>query len=323
MNYKPKDTTHSPRYCGVRTFMNLPNVRTTDDVDFVITGVPYDTACTTRVGARFGPEGIRSASILLRPYNPDMHINIFDYLSGVDYGDIGIVPDDIKKSYAMIEKDAYEIFSKGVVPVFVGGDHSITLPLLRAASRAYGKVALIHFDSHSDTDDELWGRKYMHATPMRRAVEEGLLDMTRSFQVGLRGPTYGEQGLKDAELLGYDLLTRNKIREIGIDNAINSIKNKIHDADAVYVTFDIDFLDPAYAPGTGTLEVGGFSTWEAIEFMRKTFDGIKLVGMDLVEVNPAFDNPGQITSYAASNIIYEFITQIARNKKYGIKPNLI
>lgn len=320
VKYRPKDATNSPRYCGIRTFMNLMNVRTLEDVDFIVAGVPYDTACTTRVGARYGPEAVRSASILQRPYNPDMNINLFEYLSGVDYGDLDIVPDDIEQSYSMIEKEAIKIFAAEVNPVFIGGDHSVTLPLLRAASKVYGKIALVHFDSHSDTDDQLWGRKFVHATPMRRAAEEGCLEMTKSIQVGLRGPTYAEEGLTIAEGLGFELLTRKKIREIGIDNASACIRNRVKEADAVYITFDIDFLDPAYAPGTGTPEVGGFTTWEAIELIRKSLDGLNLVGMDLVEVNPAYDSPGQITSYAAASIMYEYLTLLARNKRNGRMP---
>ncbi|MCG8485323.1 MAG: agmatinase [Clostridia bacterium] len=313
--YGPKDCTKSPRYCNIRTFMLLPYLKTLDDVDFVVAGVPYDTACTTRAGARFGPAAIRDASMLLRPHNPDMDISIFDYLSGVDYGDIDIVPDDIETSYTNIYDEAFKIYQSGVKPIFLGGDHSISLPLIRAAKDVFGPVALVHFDSHSDTDDNLWGRKYMHATPFRRAAEEDCLSMDHSIQIGIRGPIYGSEGLKDAEDLGFEVLTRRKMRKMGLEASIEKIRNRVQGATAIYVTFDIDFLDPAYAPGTGTMEVGGFTTWEAIEIIRDGLKGLNIVGFDLVEVLPAYDSPGQITSCAASNIVYEFITLLALNKK--------
>lgn len=316
--FKPKDSTVSPRYCNIRTFMNLPNVKTLEDVDFVIAGVPFDTACTTRAGARYGPEGIRSASILLRPYNDDMGINVFEYLSGVDYGDFAINPVSIEKSNEMITDQACEIFEASVVPVFMGGDHSVSFPLIRAASKTYGKIAVIHFDSHSDTDTGIWGVTHAHNTPFYNLAQEEYVDTQHSVQVGLRGPTYGEDGLNHARELGYRTLTRKEMRKKGIEKSIEIIKERIKDTNAVYVSFDIDFLDPAYAPGTGTLEVGGFTTWEAQWIIQEALEDANLIGMDLVEVNPAFDDAGQITSYAASNIMYEFITQLALKKKKSI-----
>lgn len=313
--YKPKDATNSPRYCGVRTFMNLPNIKTTQNVDFVVAGVPFDTACTTRVGARYGAESIRSASILLRPYNDDMEVNIFEHLSGVDYGDLDIIPVNLQKSTEMITEQAYEIFKEKVVPVFMGGDHSVSYPLIKAASKAYGKIAVVHFDAHSDTDAEIWEEEVAHNTPFYNLAKGKHVDTKKSIQVGLRGPTYGPNGLKHARELGYRTLTRKEMRKIGIEKSIEIIKERIKDAEFVYVSFDIDFLDPAYAPGTGTLEVGGFTTWEAQHILQESLKGVNLIGMDLVEVNPAYDNAGQITSYAASNIMYEFITQIALNKR--------
>ncbi len=313
--YKPKDATKSPRYCGIRTFMNLPHIKTTKDVDFVVAGVPFDTACTTRVGARYGPEAIRSASILLRPYNDDMGINIFKYLSGVDYGDFDINPVNLEESINLITDQAYEIFKEKVIPIFMGGDHSVSYPLIRAASKTYGKISVVHFDAHSDTDEEIWEAKHAHNTPFYNLAEGKMVDTEKSIQIGLRGPTYGEDGLKKARELGYRTLTRKEIRKKGIEKSVEIIKERIKDSEAVYVSFDIDFLDPAYAPGTGTLEIGGFSTWEAQYMIQESLRDANLIGMDLVEVNPAFDNKGQITSYAASNIMYELITQVALNKK--------
>jgi agmatinase len=318
MKYQPKNCLDSPRFCGIRTFMLLPHLRTLEDVDFIVAGIPYDTSCSTRVGARFGPAAIRDASMLLRPYNPDMDINIFEHLSGVDYGDFDVVPGHIEHTYEKLHPELVEVFKAGVKPIFLGGDHSVSLPALRAASEVYGKVAMVHFDSHLDTTDNYFGHKFTHGTPFKRAAEEDCVLAEKSIQIGIRGPLYSQDDIKDSEGLGYEVLTRKEMRKIGIEASIKRIKDRIKGASAVYVTFDIDFLDPAYAPGTGTLEVGGFTTWEAMEIIRGSLDGANLIGFDIVEVLPAYDSPGQITAYAASNMAYEFITLLAKNKRDGI-----
>lgn len=310
--YQPKDSSRSPRYVGPRTYMRLENVRTTEDVDFVVLGVPFDTAASNRTGQRYGPQHIRDFSVLLRPYNPEQDIKIFDYCSGVDYGDIDIIPGNIHRTYDNIEKGLEPILENDITPVMMGGDHSITLGHLRAFAKKYGPIALVHFDSHGDTWEDYFGEKYMHGTPFRRAVEEGLIDTEHSIQVGMRGPLYGPEDIEDARDLGFEVITMSEVRKLGYDKVMERIHKRAGDK-PVFVTYDIDFLDPAYAPGTGTPEVGGPTSHEGMEFVRG-LDGLDLVGFDLVEVLPAYDS-GQITAIAASSVIFEMISLIALKKQ--------
>ncbi len=197
--YQPKDSFKSPRFCGVRTFMRLPFVEQIDEnMDFVITGIPFDSGQSFRTGARFGPEAIRDFSILLRPYNPEQDINIFDYISGIDYGDVPIIPGYISETYKKIEEELTPVIEKGIIPISLGGDHSITLGELRAIVKKHGPVALLQFDAHSDTWDSYFDQKYNHGTVFRRAIEEGLIDVSRSLQIGMRGGLYGPEDLQDA-----------------------------------------------------------------------------------------------------------------------------
>ncbi|MEN1968777.1 agmatinase [Lentibacillus sp. N15] len=310
--YQPKDSSKSPRYTGPRTFMRLEYLPTTEDVDFAVIGVPFDTAASNRTGQRYGPQHIRDFSVLLRPYNPDQDINIFDYCSGVDYGDIDIIPGNIHRTYDNIVHALEPILDKEIIPVMMGGDHSITLGHLRAFAKKYGPIALVHFDSHSDTWDNYFGEKYVHGTPFRRAVEEGLIDVDHSIQVGMRGPLYGPEDMQDARDLGYEVIPMKEVREIGYDKVMERIHARAGDR-PVFVTYDIDFLDPAYAPGTGTPEVGGPTSYEALEYVRG-LDGLNIKGFDLVEVLPSYDS-GEITAVAASSVIFEMITLIAMKKR--------
>lgn len=310
--YRPKDSSMSPRFCGVRTFMRLEQVATTDNVDFVVVGVPFDTAVSNRTGARYGPQHIRNFSVLLRPYNPEQGIDIFVYCSGVDYGDIDVIPGNIHRTYDNIEKGLQPILEKDIVPIILGGDHSISLGNLRAFAKRYGPVAFVHFDSHSDTWDNYYGEKYMHGTPFRRAVEEGLLDVEHSIQVGMRGPLYGPQDLEDARELGFEVIPMSEVREIGYREVLRRIHRRV-DGRPTFVSFDIDFIDPAYAPGTGTPEVGGPTSAEALDLVRG-LDGLDLLGFDLVEVLPAYDH-GEITAAVASAVAYEMITLVALKKR--------
>lgn len=310
--YQPKDSSKSPRYTGPRTFMRLEYLPTTEDVDFAVIGVPFDTAASNRTGQRYGPQHIRDFSVLLRPYNPDQDINIFDYCSGVDYGDIDIIPGNIHRTYDNIVQALEPILDKEIIPVMMGGDHSITLGHLRAFAKKYGPIALVHFDSHSDTWDNYFGEKYVHGTPFRRAVEEGLIDVEHSIQVGMRGPLYGPEDIEDARDLGYEVIPMKEVREIGYDKVMERIHARAGDR-PVFVTYDIDFLDPAYAPGTGTPEVGGPTSYEALEYVRG-LNGLDIKGFDLVEVLPSYDS-GEITAVAASSVIFEMITLIAMKKR--------
>jgi len=310
--YEPINSLSSPRFTGVRTFMRLPHVRTEENIDFAVVGVPFDTGGTYAIGTRFGPEAVRSMSALLRPYNPALKIDIFEYCSGVDYGDFVVNPGYIEDSYQMIEVQLGKLLQHQVVPILIGGDHSVTLPHLRAIAAKYGKVSLVHFDSHGDTWDSYFGKKYTHGTVFRRAAEEGLVDPSRSIQIGLRGSLYGSEDLKEGENLGYRIITTDMLKQMSPDELREAIIQRVGD-NRVFVSFDIDFLDPVYAPGTGTPEIGGFTTYEAQQFVRK-LTGLNLVGFDLVEVLPDRD-PARVTSLAAANIIYEFISLVAWNKR--------
>ena len=312
--YEPADSFETPRFSGVRTFMRLPNVRDLQNADAAIVGAPFDTGATFRAGARFGPEGIRSASHLLRRYNPSLDVAIFDHLSVIDYGDVPVVPGYIEESYRRIEAGLAPIHGAGVVPVVLGGDHSIALPELRAAAAVHGSLALVQFDSHPDTWDAYFGEKHTHGTPFRRAVEEGLLEPSHSIQVGMRGSIYDKDDWDDAREMGFDLVPTDEVREFGIPNVIDRIHERVGDA-KTYVSFDVDFVDPAYAPGTGTPEIGGFTSREAQEFVRG-LAGLKIVGCDVVEVYPSYD-PAQITALLAANIAHDFLTLIALRKKHS------
>jgi agmatinase len=312
MMYKPKDSSQSPRFCGVRTFMRLEQIQTTENVDFVVIGVPFDTAASNRTGQRYGPQHIRNFSVLLRPYNPDMNINIFDYCSGVDYGDIDVIPGNALRTYDNMVKQLIPILERDITPIIMGGDHSITLGNLRAFYQKFGPVALVHFDSHGDTWDHYYGEKYMHGTPFRRAVEEGLLDVDHSIQIGIRGPLYSADDIEDARRLGFEVITMKEVRKIGFAEVMRRIHHRVGNK-PVFVSYDIDFVDPAYAPGTGTPEVGGPTSYEALEYVRG-LDGLNIVGFDLVEVLPSYDS-GEITAVLASSIIYEMITLVALKKK--------
>ncbi|MDP9479567.1 MAG: agmatinase [Actinomycetota bacterium] len=313
VRYEPANSFETPRFSGVRTFMRLPSTQDLQNAEAAIVGAPFDTGASFRAGARFGPEGIRSVSHLLRPYNPSQDVSIFEHLSVIDYGDVPVVPGFIEESYEKISSGLEEVHRAGVVPIVLGGDHSIALPELRAAAAVHGPLALVQFDSHADTWDAYFGKKYNHGTVFRRAVEEGLLDPSRSIQVGMRGSLYDAGDLGASRELGFELLTTDEVREIGVRETVERVRGRVGDAKA-YVSFDVDFLDPAFAPGTGTPEVGGFTGREAQEFVRG-LAGVDLVGCDVVEVYPQYDGPGQVTSLLAANVAYEMLTLISLRKK--------
>jgi agmatinase len=294
--------------------MRLPNTRDLANADAAIVGAPFDTGATFRAGARFGPEGIRSVSHLLRPYNPSLEVAIFDRLSVIDYGDVPVVPGYIEESYRRIEQGLEPIHRSGVVPIVLGGDHSIALPELRAAAAVHGPLTLVQFDSHPDTWNSYFGEKHTHGTPFRRAVEEGLLDTSRSIQVGMRGSLYDRGDWDDAREMGFDLVPTDEVRELGIPRVIDRIRGRTGGA-KVYVSFDVDFVDPAYAPGTGTPEIGGFTSREAQELVRG-LAGLEIVGCDVVEVYPAYDH-AQITALLAANVAHEFLSLLAFSKNRG------
>ncbi|NIQ39178.1 MAG: agmatinase [Proteobacteria bacterium] len=310
--YKPVDPQQSPRFSGIRTFMRLPHLTATEGVDFAVVGVPFDTGASYRVGARFAPEAIRSISVLLKPNNLVLKVSIFDHCSGVDYGDLPVVPGYIEESYRKIEEALFPLVDKGVNTILLGGDHSVTLPELRALARKHGPIALIHFDSHGDIWEKVFEKPYNHGTPFRRAVEEDLILVDHSIQVGMRGSAYTLDEVDAARSLGFEVVTAHEAHEIGILKLIERIRNRVGEA-KVFVTFDIDFVDPAYAPGTGTIEVGGFTSGDALRLVRG-LEGLDLIGIDVVEVLPAYD-PTQITAYLAANVVFEYMSLLALAKK--------
>ena len=306
--YTPEDSLKSPRFTGPSTFARLPFVRTLEEVDLAIVGVPFDTGVTYRVGGRFGPNAVRAASVMIRPYNPNLDVKPFDILSCVDYGDVAIVPGYTERSYAAIEAAVEPIVAAGVVPLLIGGDHACTLPHLRA-TRSRGPVAVIDFDSHTDAWDSYFGEKYNHGTWMRRAIEEGLVDVAHSIEVGLRGSLYdsGDWTALEAEL-GLAYLTTEDIFRLGPAAVAAAIRERVGDRPA-FISFDIDVVDPAYAPGTGTPEAGGPSARDLLTILRG-LTGIDFVGFDVVEVIPAYDPAGQ-TATLAANLAFEMLSLVA------------
>jgi agmatinase len=303
--YKPLDAQVMPRFAGVRTFMRSPHITDLAGVDAAVFGIPFDTATSYRTGARFGPEAIRSASALLRPYHPVHAVNVVESLSVVDYGDSPVSPGDIGRTYGQVEEAMKPLVDAGVFALALGGDHSVTLAELRALVRRHGPLCLVQLDAHADTWDEYFGQKYFHGSTFKRAVEEGLVDAGSSVQAGMRGSTYGAEDLQAAEALGFTVVPSEELRELGADAYAGLVKGKAG-VRPVFLSFDIDFLDPAFAPGTGTPEVAGFSTAEALAFLR-ALRGINLVGADVVEVSPAYDGAGQPTALAAANVGFELL----------------
>jgi agmatinase len=310
--YVPEDSLQSPRFTGVPTFARLPNVRTLEDVDLAVIGVPFDTGVSFRAGGRFGPNAIRSASVLIRGHNPVLNVHPFRVLSCVDYGDVAIVPGYIERSYDLIERDVTPVVEAGVVPLLLGGDHSVTLPHLRA-TRSVGPLAVVMFDSHTDAWESFFGEKYNHGTWMRRAIEEGLVDVGRSIEVGLRGSVYAPDDWEvlDREL-GLAYLPTHELLDRGVEATVQVIRDRVGDRPA-FISFDIDVVDPAFAPGTGTPEAGGPSSHQMLQILRG-LRGIDFVGFDVVEVIPAYDPAGQ-TATLAAQIAFEMVSLVALRRQ--------
>jgi agmatinase len=306
MHHRPLDAQVIPRFAGIRTFMRAPHVTDLTGVDAAVYGIPFDTATSYRTGPRFGPEAIRSASALLRPYNPALAVNLVDRLSIVDYGDLPVSPGDTERTYAQVEEALAPLVDAGVFPAALGGDHAITLAELRTLARKHGPLALVQLDSHGDVWESYFGQRYFHGTTFKRALEEGLLDAGASVQAGMRGSLYGPDDIDVAKEMGFTVLTTDELRELGPVQYGELVRERVGER-PVFVSFDIDFLDPAFAPGTGTPEAGGFSTAEALAFVRN-LRGIDLVGCDVVEVSPPYDGPGAVTALAAATVMYELLS---------------
>lgn len=309
---QPDTAFASPRFCNTGNFMRMERRDSAEGLDFAIYGIPFDTAVSYRPGARFGPQGIRNISVMMKTNNPVHEVNILDYLKGADLGDVNVIPGYIHPTYDAIEEFTSNIIKDGAIPIALGGDHSITLGELRAVAKEHGPVSLLHFDSHADINDKVFGEKYNHGTPFRRAIEEGLIDPKKSVQIGMRGSLYDADEFKLAARLGLNLIPTHEVREKGLKETIDRAREIIGD-NKVFLTFDIDFIDPAYAPATGTPEVGGFTSLEAVNIIRQ-LKGLNFVGMDIVEVAPIYD-VAEITSLLAANIVFEFLSILAIDKK--------
>jgi agmatinase len=306
---RPADPLVYPRFEGIRSFMRLPHARDLEGVDVAVVGVPFDTTTTFRPGARFGPEAIRAMSALLRPYHGGHGVDVFEHLSVVDWGDVAIVPGNTERSLARIEEELGPLVAGGVLPLVLGGDHAITLGELRALAQRHGPLAVVQFDSHSDTGDTFFGERYSHGTTFRRAAEEGIVATESSLQAGIRGSLYGAAQLPEAEGLGFRVVTAEELRELGPARFGDAVRTLAGER-PVFVSFDIDFADPAFAPATGTPEVGGFSSAEVVAYLRG-LTGVEIVGFDCVEVAPAYDGPGQATALLAANVTWEVLALAA------------
>jgi agmatinase len=303
--HRPTDAQVIPRFAGIKTFMRLPHVTDLTDVDAAAVGIPFDTGTSFRPGPRFGPEAIRSASSLIRPFHPAFGIDVVDALNTIDYGDVPIAPGDTPGSLERIEAGLAPLVHAGVFTLGLGGDHTITLAELRAHAKRHGPLALVQLDAHADTWDEYFGMKHFHGTTFRRAVEEGLLDPHASVQAGMRGSLYAADDEKLSTDLGFRLISSDELRALGPERYAEAVRERVGDR-PVFLSFDVDFLDPAFAPGTGTPEIAGFSTAEAVAFLR-ALRGIRLVAADVVEVSPTYDGPGQVTAVAAANVGFELL----------------
>jgi len=305
--YGPIDALQSPRFAGISTFLRLPHVTELEGVDVAFIGLPFDTGASFRAGARFGPKAIREGSLALRPlFNPAQRVAIFERVSAIDYGDSAVVPGFTDRSMDRMAETLAPLQAAGVVPIGFGGDHSVLLAELRAAAAVHGPLALVHFDSHQDTWDEYFGEKYTHGTIVRRAAEEGLVDPTRSTQLGMRGGLYGPGDYDDSRALGFTLIPWLELAQLGtgaVEAAVERATGK------AFLTFDVDFVDPAFAPGTGTPECGGPSSMQALALLRAC-RGLNLAGADVVEVLPDLDS-SHLTATLAATVAYEILSLVA------------
>ena len=292
------------RFSGPNTFMRLPAVNDLKGLDVVVLGVPIDIGTSWRSGTRFGPKEVRAESAMIRPYHMQTGAAPFDSLQVADIGDLAINTFSLSDSLRIIQKSYDAILNYDVVPMAIGGDHSITLPILRAMAKRHGPVALVHVDAHADVNDQMFGEKETHGTVFRRAYEEGLIVPEKTYQVGLRGTGYGGDDFKEAASWGFQQFPCDGLWHRPLDTLGAEIRRDIG-ATPTYITYDIDSLDPAYAPGTGTPEIGGLTTPQALQLIR-ALRGVTVVGCDLVEVSPPYDTSGN-TALTGANILYEML----------------
>jgi len=310
---QPISGTVVPRFAGPSTFARLPELRDVSHCDVAIVGIPFDAGTSYRPGARFGPQAIRQASRHLRTqYHPAYDTEPFAEQQVADAGDIACNPYNIEKAVVEIQKSATELLGKVDRIISLGGDHTIALPLLRAVNHYHGPVALVHFDAHLDTWDTYYGAPYTHGTPFRRAAEEKLFLESASMHVGIRGPLYSRDDLKNDEELGFKVIHCDEFQSEGIDHVVKRIRDRVGE-NPMYLSIDIDVLDPAHAPGTGTPEIAGMSTRELVGVLRG-LAGLNIISADVVEVSPAYDH-AELTSLSAATTVFEITNLFAYSKK--------
>jgi len=293
-----------PRFAGPATMMRLPTATSSAGLDACFVGVPMDIGTSHKSGTRFGPRQIRAESAMLRPYNMALRVSPFDHMQVADVGDVAINTFDLKKSVGIIETRFKQLLEHDCIPLTMGGDHTLTYPILQAMAAKYGPVGLVHVDAHADINEHMFGEAIAHGTPFRRAVEEGLLDTSRVIQIGLRGTGYADDDFEWCREQGFRVVQAEECWNRSLAPQMVEVRAQMG-AGPVYLTYDIDSLDPSVAPGTGTQEIGGLSTIQALEIIRG-LSGVNLVGADLVEVSPPFDQGGT-TALIAANLLYEML----------------
>lgn len=308
------DTSKVPRFSGTATFGLLPHLREVGRADIAVLGAAFDSGVTYRPGARFGPAHVRECSRMLRSYNPNADLYPFGEQQVADAGDVPMNPFDIEEAIDALEQAAHYFGERGVRLLTIGGDHTVSLPLLRAVSRVNGPVAFLHFDAHLDTNDQYFGSRYTHGTPFLRASEEGLFDPSALIHLGTRASTYDHRDYERDEAVGFKVITSDDVFDRGPRALADEIRSVVGDR-PLYISLDIDVLDPAFAPGTGTPEAGGLSSREALILIR-ALSGLNVVGADVVEVAPPYDS-GDVTGIAASHVAYEFIGLMCRLPPLG------
>ena len=299
-----------PRFGGPTTMMRLPTQATAEGLDACFVGIPLDIGTSNRSGTRLGPRQIRAESVLMRPFNMATGAAPFQAMQVADIGDVAINTFDLKKSVDLITAAYDKILATGCIPLTLGGDHTLTYPVLRAIAKKHGPVALIHVDAHADINDEMFGEKIAHGTPFRRAVEDGLLQCDKVFQIGLRGTGYAPEDFDWSRQQGFTVVQAEECWHKSLVPLMEQVRARIGDT-PVYLTYDIDSLDPAFAPGTGTPEIGGLTVWQGLEIVRGCA-GLNLVGCDLVEVSPPYDMAGT-TALVAANLLYEMLCVLPKS----------
>ncbi len=313
----PPSAVEVPRFAGPDTFARLPRLDQVDRAGVAILGVPFDSGVSYRPGARFGPGGIRAGSKLLRPYHPALDVHPWEVHQVADAGDVSVNPFDLLAAVGQVEAAARALLGTADHIVTLGGDHTIALPLLRAVAAKHGPVSLVHFDAHLDTWDTYFGAPYTHGTPFRRAAEEGVLELDTSAHVGIRGPLYAKNDLVADKELGFAIVDTAEVARRGVDEAIDRVRSRVGNR-PVYISIDIDVLDPAHAPGTGTPEPGGLTSRE-LQLILRGFTELNLVGADVVEVSPPYDH-AELTTIAAANVAYELLGLLAVQQQRQNRP---